>query len=238
MRFVTEYMANNLSELSNRPATAVLFSSGLDSAVLAASEAQTSEVHPLYVSTGLAWEREELAAVDRLLAAPVYAGVAPIARLAFTVTDLYPPTHWALRGTPPGFDTPDEDVYLTGRNIILLSKAGVYCAQREIPRIVLGPLAGNPFPDATHEFFTTMARALSLGLAHEITVDAPFVAKHKSEVVQLGMRLGVPLELTLSCMNPPRGLHCGVCSKCRERRDAFREAGVADPTRYAAVPAR
>ena len=206
--------------------------------MLAASEAQTSEVHPLYVSTGLAWEREELAAVDRLLAAPVYAGVAPIARLAFTVTDLYPPTHWALRGTPPGFDTPDEDVYLTGRNIILLSKAGVYCAQREIPRIVLGPLAGNPFPDATHEFFTTMARALSLGLAHEIIVDAPFVAKHKSEVVQLGMRLGVPLELTLSCMNPPRGLHCGVCSKCRERRDAFRQAGVADPTRYAVVPAR
>ncbi|HEY1306655.1 MAG TPA: 7-cyano-7-deazaguanine synthase [Vicinamibacterales bacterium] len=231
-------MANNLSELSNRPATAVLFSSGLDSAVLAASEAQTSGVHPLYVSTGLAWEREELAAADRLLAAPIYAGVAPIARLTFTVTDLYPATHWALRGTPPAFDTPDEDVYLTGRNIILLSKAGVYCAQRKIPRIVLGPLAGNPFPDATHEFFATMARALSLGLAHQITVDAPFVAKQKSEVVQLGVRLGVPLELTLSCMNPQRGLHCGACSKCRERRDAFRDAGVADPTRYAVAPAR
>ena len=88
----------------------MLFSSGLDSAVLAAFEAQTSDVHPLYVSTGLAWEREELAAVDRLLATPVCAGMAPIARLSFTVTDLYPPTHWALRGTPPGFDTPDEDV--------------------------------------------------------------------------------------------------------------------------------
>ena len=221
-----------------RRSCAVLFSSGLDSAVLAASEARTHDVHPLYVSTGLAWEGEELAAVDRLLAAPVFKGMASIARLTFTVADLYPPTHWALRGTPPAFDTPDEDVYLTGRNIILLSKASIYCAQRKIPRIAIGPLAGNPFPDATHEFFTTMARALSLGLAFDITIDAPFVTMEKSEVVRLGMSLGVPLELTLSCMNPRNGLHCGQCSKCRERRDAFREAGVLDPTTYSSQPVR
>jgi 7-cyano-7-deazaguanine synthase len=216
----------------------VLFSSGLDSAVLAASAARTSDVHPLYVSTGLSWEPEELAAVARLLAAPVYAGLPPVARLSFTITDLYPATHWAIRGTPPSFDTPDEDVYLTGRNVILLSKAGIYCAQQKIPRIVLGPLAGNPFPDATPEFFSTMARALSLGLAYDIAIDAPFAAMDKSEVVRLGVSLGVPLELTLSCMNPRSGLHCGQCSKCRERRDAFHEAGVADPTRYATTPIR
>jgi 7-cyano-7-deazaguanine synthase len=216
----------------------VLFSSGLDSAVLAAAEARASFVHPLYVSTGLAWEREELAAVDRLLAAPAFAGLASLTRLSFTVEDLYSSTHWALRGTPPGFDTPDEDVYLTGRNVILLSKAAIYCATRKIPRIALGPLAGNPFPDATAEFFSTMARALSLGLAHDITVDAPFMDKDKREVIQLGVALRVPLELTLSCMNPRDGLHCGQCSKCRERRDAFREAGVTDPTRYAAAPVR
>jgi 7-cyano-7-deazaguanine synthase len=221
-----------------RPRAAVLFSSGLDSAVLAASEARTSEVHPLYVSSGLAWEPEELAAAARLLAAPVYEGVAPIERLSFTVTDLYPASHWAIRGTPPAFDTPDEDVYLTGRNVILLSKAAVYCAQQKIPRIVIGPLAGNPFPDATPEFFATMARALSLGLAYDIAIDAPFVTMDKSEVVRLGVTLEVPLELTLSCMNPQSGLHCGQCSKCRERRDAFHDAGVADPTTYAATPIR
>jgi 7-cyano-7-deazaguanine synthase len=221
-----------------RPRAAVLFSSGLDSAVLAASEARTFDVHPLYVSTGLAWEPEELAAVARLLEAPVYTGLAPIARLSFTVTDVYPATHWAIRGTPPAFDTPDEDVYLTGRNVILLSKAAIYCAQQKIPRIVLGPLAGNPFPDATPEFFSTMARALSLGLAYNIAIDAPFVSKDKSEVVRLGVELEVPLELTLSCMNPQQGLHCGECSKCRERRDAFHEAGVVDPTTYATAPIR
>jgi len=48
----------------------------------------------------------------------------------------------------------------------------------------------------------------------------------------------VPLELTLSCMNPQAGKHCGLCSKCRERRDAFHEARVEDRTQYATAPVR
>jgi 7-cyano-7-deazaguanine synthase len=219
--------------------SAVLLSAGLDSAVLAAAEARAGMVHPLYVSTGLAWERGELAALNQLLAsAPFAVNVAPLARLSFTVEDLYPATHWALRGTPPTFDTADEEVYLAGRNVLLLSKAAIYCSQHGIGRIALGPLAGNPFPDATPQFFETMARALSLGLGHTIVVDAPFLSMEKSDVIRLGMELGVPLELTLSCMNPQDGRHCGQCSKCRERREAFHEAGVTDPTAYAVVPLR
>jgi 7-cyano-7-deazaguanine synthase len=219
--------------------TAVLLSAGLDSAVLAAAEARKSRVHPIYISTGLAWERGELAALDGLLAsAPFAVNVAPLARLSFTVEDLYPATHWALRGTPPAFDTADEDVYLAGRNVLLLSKAAIYCSQHGIGRITLGPLAGNPFPDATPQFFETMARALSLGLAHTVTVDAPFLSMEKSDVITLGVELGIPLELTLSCMNPQDGRHCGQCSKCRERRDAFHDAGILDPTTYAAIPLR
>lgn len=222
-----------------RPATAVLLSAGLDSAVLAAAEARVRSVHPLYVSTGLAWERGELAALDPLLAsAPFRVNVAPVVRLSFTAEDLYPATHWALQGTPPAFDTADEDVYLTGRNVMLLSKAAIYCAQHRIGRIALGPLAGNPFPDATPLFFETMARALSLGLSHTIVVDTPFLSMEKSDVIKRGVELGVPLELTLSCMNPQEGRHCGRCSKCRERRDAFRDAGVEDLTAYASPPSR
>jgi 7-cyano-7-deazaguanine synthase len=222
-----------------RQPTAVLLSAGLDSAVLAAAAAREGPVHPLYVSTGLAWERAELTALDQLLAtAPFQFNVAPVARLSFTVEDVYPATHWALRGTPPAFDTADEEVYLTGRNVVLLSKAAVYCAQHRIGRIALGPLAGNPFPDATPEFFAAMAHALSLGLDHPIEVVTPFLSLEKSAVIGLGVELGVPLELTLSCMNPQQGRHCGQCSKCRERRDAFREAGVRDLTIYASVPLR
>jgi 7-cyano-7-deazaguanine synthase len=219
--------------------TAVLLSAGLDSAVLAAAEARDWHVHPVYVSTGLAWEPGELIALERLLAVPPFSGrLAPLTRLAFTVHDLYPPTHWALRGEPPAFDTPDEDVYLTGRNVVLLSKAAIYCAQHRIGRIALGPLAGNPFPDATPQFFGAMANALSLGLAHPLEVAAPFVTMEKADVIRLGVELGVPLELTLSCMNPQDGRHCGQCSKCRERRDAFAEVGREDPTIYAVAPLR
>jgi 7-cyano-7-deazaguanine synthase len=219
--------------------TAVLVSAGLDSVVLAAAEARDRHVHPLYIRAGLAWEAEELSALDRLLSRePLSGRLAPLTQLDFTVRDLYPATHWALRGTPPGFDTPDEDVYLTGRNVVLLSKAAIYCAQHRIERIALGPLAGNPFPDATPQFFAAMQEALSLALAHRIEVAAPFASMDKSDVIRLGVDLGVPLELTLSCMNPREGRHCGQCSKCRERRDAFADAGVDDPTIYAVAPLR
>ena len=163
---------------------AVLLSAGLDSAVLAASEARRSHVQPIYVSAGLAWEAQELAALDRLLATAPFASLAPLAHLTFTVRDLYPPTHWALRGQPPAFDTPDEDVYLDGRNVILLSKAAVYMSRHDMSRVLIGPLAGNPFPDATPSFFAAMARALSLGLAHPIAIEAPFAAMRKSAVTR------------------------------------------------------
>ncbi len=207
--------------------------------MLLAAELRMGTAHPVYIESGFAWEAEEQAALKRLLGLPPLAGrVAPPARLTFPVRDLYPESHWALRGEPPGFDTPDEDVYLTGRNVVLLGKAALYCARHGIGRVAIGPLAGNPFPDATPAFFAAMAHALSLGLAHPVTVDAPFIGMQKSDVIHLGMELGVPLDLTLSCMSPMDGLHCGRCSKCRERRDAFRAAGVEDRSLYAVAPIR
>lgn len=217
----------------------MLCSAGLDSAVLTAHLARTAIVLPVYVSAGLAWEAAERAALTRLLASPAFAArVLPPLSLGFDMRDVYPSTHWALTGTPPDYDTPDEDVYIAGRNIVLLGKAGIACAYRSIPRLAIGPLAGNPFPDATPQFFETMGRALSLGLAHDITIEAPFANRTKAEVIALGVELGVDLALTLSCMNPQDGRHCGRCSKCRERRDAFAEAGIEDPTEYAAPAPR
>ena len=218
---------------------AALCSGGLDSVVLVADLAQGADVQPIYVSVGLAWEAAELDVLRRLAATPAFGGrVRPLIRLDLTMRDVYPATHWAIRGTPPAYDTPDEDVYLAGRNVILLSKAAVYCAGAGIHRLAIGPLAGNPFPDATPAFFAAMGEALSLGLNHRVEIVAPFAALHKAQVVTLGARLGVPMEMSLSCMNPQDGLHCGLCSKCRERRDAFAEAGIPDRTRYAAPSPR
>lgn len=226
--------------------TLVLLSGGLDSAVLAAHEAQASRVVPVYVSVGLAWEDAEVAMVERLLGTPPYANVDALSRVSFTMRDVYSPTHWAIRGVPPAYDTPDEDVYLAGRNLVLLTKAGVMASKVKAHRIALGPLAGNPFPDARPEFFDAMSKAMSLGLDHSIEIATPFLSWDKEDVIRRGVELGVPFELSLSCMNPvlpapgsrvpapgPLPQHCGLCSKCRERRDAFAAAGVSDPSGYA-----
>ena len=217
--------------------TVVLLSGGLDSAVLTAHEAQVNRVLPVYVSVGLAWEDAEVAMLERLLTCPPYKNVDPLARVSFTMRDVYSPSHWAIRGVPPAYDTPDDDVYLAGRNLVLLTKAGVIAAKTKSRRIALGPLAGNPFPDARPEFFGAMAKAISLGLNHPVEIATPFLTMGKEDVIKRGVDLGVPFELTLSCMNPhiADGLpqHCGLCSKCRERRDAFAAAGVSDPSTYA-----
>lgn len=216
-------------------ASAVLLSGGLDSAVLAAMELRDGhDIWPIHVRAGLAWEGAEARAIARLLAAPPLAGrAAPLTTLTVDMRDVYPDTHWAVVGRAPEYDRPDEDVYLEGRNITLIAKAAVLCARHHIGRLVLGPLAGNPFPDATPAFFEAMARAMGLGLAHHLEIAAPLAALHKDEVIRSGRALGVPLALTLSCMQPEDLRHCGRCNKCRERRDAFAAAGVTDDTEYA-----
>ncbi len=212
----------------------VLFSAGLDSAVLLADAAKRyGSAQPIYVRSGLAWEAAELRIAERFLAALPF-DVRGLTTLTVDMRDVYPASHWAVRGEAPAFDTPDEDVYIEGRNIVLLSKAAVYAARMKLSRIMIGPLAGNPFPDASPQFFAAMSAALSLGLASPITIDAPFLAMTKAAVIALGAVLGVPFELTLSCMQPVDGMHCGRCSKCRERLDAFRAARLTDPAPYAA----
>jgi 7-cyano-7-deazaguanine synthase len=229
-------------------ATAVLLSGGLDSVVLLAEESAAGDVQPVYVSAGLAWERAERAVIEQLLSSGRCAReLPPLVSLTVDMRDVYAASHWAVEGRPPEYHTPDEDVYLPGRNVILLGKAAVYCAAAGLDRIVLGTLGHNPFPDATPEFRSAMAAAVSLGLAHTLRIDAPYAELSKADVVRRGVQAGVPFELTLSCMNPrspnsgsdpavgPHWLpqHCGTCSKCRERHDAFIEAGIPDPTVYA-----
>ena len=217
---------------------AVLFSGGLDSAVLLASERQAADrVWPVHVRSGFAWEDDEARVIADLVARPPFVNrVEPVTTLTVDMRDVYPASHWAMTGHAPAYDTPAEDVYLEGRNITLIAKTAVLCARLDIARIAMAPLAGNPFPAATPSFLETMARALSLGLAHDVTIAAPFRDRHKEDVIVLGESLNVPLERTLSCMSPDAGRHCGRCSKCRERQDAFRAAGVADRTVYATPP--
>ena len=119
-------------------ASAVLFSGGLDSAVLLAMERRVYDpVWPIHVRAGLAWEDAEARAIARLLAVAPFAGhVKPVTTLHLDMRDVYPPTHWAVVGQPPAYDTPDEDVYLEGRNIVLVVESGgaVRAARGRAPR--------------------------------------------------------------------------------------------------------
>ncbi len=219
--------------MSAGPASVVLVSSGLDSAVLLVHEALAGAVRPVYVRAGLAWEPAELRMLSRLLAVPAIAArTRPLVVVDLPLDDVYPADHWALTGHPPAYRSPDAEVFLPGRNVGLLAKAALVAAHERAPRIVMGTLAGNPFPDATPRFFAAMSDALSIGLACTVAVATPLATLRKPQVVELGARLGVPFALTLSCMNPVGDAHCGACSKCRERREAFIEAGVLDPSTY------
>jgi 7-cyano-7-deazaguanine synthase len=211
-------------------ALAVLVSGGLDSAVLLGSAARDRAVVPIYVRSGLAWEAVEYAHLERFLAAIASTNVRPLVALDLPLGDLYG-DHWSLtrRGVPDA-DSADHAVYLPGRNVTLLSKALIWCHLHDVPTIALAVLAGNPFPDATPTFFQSMADTVNRAVGGSVRIETPYSALGKVEVLRRGRQL--PLHYTFSCIAPVNGKHCGRCNKCAERRRAFAEAGVNDPTEY------
>lgn len=213
---------------------AVLASGGLDSCVLIADLARSAEVTPIHVSMGLVWETAEIAALERFLAAIARPSIHPLVKLTMPVQSLYG-SHWSVtgQGVPP-LGTPDEDVYLPGRNVLLFSLIGIWCSLHRTSTMAIGSLSCNPFPDGTPEFFQTFPAAVGQGLNHPLRVIAPYRGKEKIELIRNFADL--PLELSLTCLTPVNGGHCGQCSKCGERRQAFVDAGVKDPTLYAASP--
>jgi len=210
---------------------AVLVSGGIDSAILLAEAVRVyPKVHPLYIRTGLLWETAELEYLERFLAAIARTTLQPLTVLEQPVRDLCG-NHWSITGIDvPVAGTPDEDVYLPGRNVLLLAKSLLWCNLNGVPEIAMAPLAANPFPDATDEFFSEFSGAVNRAVQGNVRVLRPFSHLHKSEL--LHRATGMPLDKTFSCIRPAKGLHCGRCSKCFERQQGFRDAGLADPTIY------
>ncbi len=215
---------------------AVLVSGGLDSAILLAEAARAyPAVYPLYVRTGHFWEPVARAYLDRFLAALARevppGAVRPLHVLDQPVADVYG-AHWSLSGEGvPGADTPDEAVFLPGRNVLLLAKPLVWCHLNGVPEVATAPLGSNPFPDAAPAFYDGFAALVSRAVGGAVRVLRPYAALHKPDVLRRGR--GLPLEHTFSCIRPVRGRHCGACNKCAERRAGFRAADVPDPTEYA-----
>lgn len=223
--------------MPSRP-RAVLTSGGLDSAILLAHQAgehPASDVHPIYIRSDLRWEAVELEHLQRHLRRlrPVYSNIADLVVLHQPAADLYG-QHWSTTGEGvPEEGSPESAVYLPGRNVLLCAKALLWCHLHGVDVLALGVLASNPFPDASPEFFATLARAVGTGVADgRLRLVTPFAGMQKAEV----MRLVAPslLSSSFSCIRPADDGHCGRCSKCAERKKAFADAGLPDPTPYAA----
>lgn len=209
---------------------AVLASGGLDSSVLVAQMAADAAVFPIYVRCGFAWEEMELQGLQSFLAALANPRVNAVTTISAPAAALYG-DHWSVTGARvPAADEPDESTYLPGRNILLISLAAIWGSTHAVSRIAIGSLGGNPFPDASPQFFATFAQVLGAGLGHQIVIEAPLRGLHKEDVIKRFSNL--PLELTLTCMAPEESRHCGKCNKCFERRQAFQRAGIVDRTIY------
>lgn len=120
------------------------------------------------------------------------------------------------------------------RNSIFLSIAIGYAVSIGANHVFFGAHHSDRgvYPDCRHEFVEAFQYAERLANDNSLlVVTAPFVNMNKSEIVKMGIDLGVPYKETWSCYRGGE-MHCGVCSSCRERKRAFQEAVVEDPTEY------
>lgn len=120
-----------------------------------------------------------------------------------------------------------------GRNLLFISLAAAVAASKEISRVGIAVHSGDHpvYSDCCPEFVASARSSLSLGFSTPMELEAPFLKLKKPQIVAIGDLMKAPMELTWSCY---RGgdKHCGVCPTCLERKQAFIEAKVSDPTIY------
>ncbi len=152
--------------------------------------------------------------------------------------------------TDDGIDLPQERsleemaqnipvTYVPARNTIFLSFALAYAETIAAQRIYIGvnALDYSGYPDCRPDYIQAMQEVFRLGtkqgrVGEPITIVAPLIHLKKTEIIQLGNKLGVPWELTWSCYTGG-DIACGVCDSCRLRLAAFAELGLKDPVSYA-----
>jgi len=126
-----------------------------------------------------------------------------------------------------------QPIIVPFRNAIFLSIAVAYASSIDAKKIFIGAQSSdNPFyPDCRTAFYESFERTARLGTNKEMTIKAPFSDITKSALIKLGSKLGVPFHLTWSCYLGG-SKHCGKCESCINRKKAFEEAEVIDPTEY------
>jgi 7-cyano-7-deazaguanine synthase len=225
----------------------VLLSGGLDSSTcLAVALDEGYETHTLSVNYGQR-HRGELARarrIARVLGAAdhrvVKVDLSAFGGSALTDAGIAVPKRRSARAMAREIPV----TYVPARNTVLLGLALAHAETIGAEAIFVGVNAidYSGYPDCRPEFLRAFARlarvATKAGVeGRPLRIAAPLLRLSKAEIVRLGTRLGVPYELTLSCYDPVGDRACGRCDACRLRRKGFADAGVPDPTLYAA-PAR
>jgi 7-cyano-7-deazaguanine synthase len=129
--------------------------------------------------------------------------------------------------------------YVPARNTIFLSFALAYAETLNASRAYIGvnALDYSGYPDCRPDYIQAMQEVFRLGTkqgreGNPIAIVTPLIQLKKTEIIQLGNRLGVPWEKTWSCYAGEE-IACGVCDSCRLRLAAFATLGLEDPLPYA-----
>lgn len=216
---------------SSLPPVGVLLSGGLDSAALVALLAHQNnrKLCPVYVRFGLPWEPDEIRFAKRFLHEANLQRVTPLQILDQPLDGAYR-QNWSQTGPIPDESSPDEAVFLPGRNVLLATRAILHLSSIGVRRLAFGTLRTNPFPDGQPRYFRRLGAVLSDSIGVAVTIEHPFSRLDKADLIRRAR--AYPIHLSLSCLAPNAGIHCGRCNKCEERRRAFSTAGVPDQTAY------
>lgn len=119
------------------------------------------------------------------------------------------------------------------RNGIMLAVAAGLAESRGLRHLMMANHGGDHaiYPDCRPGFVDAMSKAIAEGTYAGITIEAPYTNITKTDIARRGAALGVDYAHTYSCYKGGER-HCGRCGTCSERREAFAEAGVPDPTDY------
>src|SRR3954471_6921529 len=122
------------------------------------------------------------------------------------------------------------------RNAIMLSIACGFAESIGGEGLVIAAHGGDHaiYPDCREDFMQAMGDAMRLGTYAGVKLLRPFIAVTKSQIAAAGAKLGVDFARTWSCYKGG-AIHCGTCGTCVERREAFLQAGLPDPTEYAST---
>lgn len=136
---------------------------------------------------------------------------------------------------PEGYYADDnmQSTVVPFRNGIMLSVAVGLAEDRRLPYVMMANHGGDHavYPDCRPTFVEAFSRAAKAGTYTGVTLLAPYTSLTKSEIARHGHRLGIDYSETWSCYKGG-SRHCGRCATCAERRQAFAEAGIDDPTDY------